>query len=306
MRPYQTEAAQPNTLLWTEGQLLGLYGLNIADLTGAAGGLYVRDTVINFNIDAPNAVANLPRPTGTRMSCSRASRLDRPHRLLDEEVLTYIESQRLVSTSSASTATTGSASRAAGLRATCSASSLLLRWRARQFPTRVFSVVVDPPGIYPVRLIWENGSGELPANGANLEFFSVKDGVKTLINDTTARALKAYRREHRPRVRGWSNVHTAAGAAPQALPATRPSRPRSARFSPIDDTHGEGGSSTASRLPPPCPWQPGKRLSPSSLRAGSCLGRHGDRHHRVQRQGDAAGGLQHQLVVHGRRVFRAQ
>ena len=38
-------------------------------------------------------------------------------------------------------------------------------------------------GTYPVRLIWENGNGELPGNGLNVEFFSITNGVKTLIND---------------------------------------------------------------------------------------------------------------------------
>jgi hypothetical protein len=46
-----------------------------------------------------------------------------------------------------------------------------------------FTVAVLGAGTYPVRLIWENGNGELPGNGLNLEFFSITNGVKTLIND---------------------------------------------------------------------------------------------------------------------------
>lgn len=55
----------------------------------------------------------------------------------------------------------------------------------------LFSVITEKAGIYPVRLIWYEGSG-----GANLEFFSVDlaTGDKILINDrANAKALKAYR-----------------------------------------------------------------------------------------------------------------
>jgi hypothetical protein len=58
-----------------------------------------------------------------------------------------------------------------------------------------FTFVVQQAGIYPVRLIWENGGG-----GSNIEWFTVNpDGSKTLINDATAvGALKAYRNSSVP------------------------------------------------------------------------------------------------------------
>lgn len=194
MRPYQTDAAQPNTLMWTEGQLLGWYGENIADLTGATGGFYTWPGVINFNIDAPNAVGNFnidngyedqlfpgfPGSTGLTGSST-------------EEVLTYIEFptaglyQIGVNSDDGFRVTAG--------RAPGDLLGVVLGYfdGGRGASDTIFSVVVDPPGIYPIRLIWENGSGELPGNGANLEFFSVKDGVKIPVNSSAEGALKAYR-----------------------------------------------------------------------------------------------------------------
>ncbi|PYM10770.1 MAG: hypothetical protein DME18_15625, partial [Verrucomicrobia bacterium] len=55
----------------------------------------------------------------------------------------------------------------------------------------IFSAFVQTAGIYPVRLVWEQGQG-----GANLEFFSVDiaTGQKILINDrNNPKAIKAYR-----------------------------------------------------------------------------------------------------------------
>jgi len=45
------------------------------------------------------------------------------------------------------------------------------------------SWAVTNAGIYPIRLLWENGNGEA-GNGANLEWFMVNsNGTKVLIND---------------------------------------------------------------------------------------------------------------------------
>ena len=199
LRPYQTEAAQPNSLIWTEEQLLGLHGANIADLSGATGGYYIWEGILNFNIDAPNPVGNFssnngyddqyfPGFPGTTSSTGNAT----------EEVLTYIEFptaglyQLGVNSDDGFRVTAG--------RAPGDLLGVILGYfdGGRGSADTVFSVVVDPPGIYPIRLIWENGNGELPGNGANLEFFSVKDGVKIPINDTVAGALKAYRESTAP------------------------------------------------------------------------------------------------------------
>jgi hypothetical protein len=53
-----------------------------------------------------------------------------------------------------------------------------------------FDVYVESAGVYPIRLIWYEGNG-----GASLEFYSVhrETFTRTLINDSTAPALQAYR-----------------------------------------------------------------------------------------------------------------
>src|SRR5207244_5583298 len=48
----------------------------------------------------------------------------------------------------------------------------------------LFYFYVPSAGIYPFRLLWENGNGELPGNGAGLEWFMVTtNGTKILVND---------------------------------------------------------------------------------------------------------------------------
>jgi hypothetical protein len=195
IRPFQTEAAQPNALVWTEEQLLGLHGANLADLTGAANGYLTRATVINYNVDAPTDIGNLdstggytddtfpgiPGTTGSNGSFS-------------EEALAYLNFPTAGLYQLGVNSDDGfrvSAGRAPG-----DLLGVVLGYfdGGRGASDTIFSVLVTEPGFYPIRLIHENGSGEFSAgNGANLEFFSVKDGVKTLINDTTANAIKAYR-----------------------------------------------------------------------------------------------------------------
>ena len=195
IRPYQTEAIQPHTLVWTEEQLLGQQGANLADLSGATGGYFTRATVINFNVDAPNDAGNFNATTGntdeafpgfpgTTGSTGNAS----------EEVLAYLDFP------TAGLYQLGVNSdddfRVSAGRAPGDLLGVILGYfqGGRGSSDTIFSVLVTEPGLYPIRLIYENGNGEFAAgNAANLEFFSVKDGVKTLINATTANAIKAYR-----------------------------------------------------------------------------------------------------------------
>jgi hypothetical protein len=52
-----------------------------------------------------------------------------------------------------------------------------------------FRLFVQDAGIYPLRVIWQEGTG-----GANIELFSVKaDGTKVLLNDTDNGGLRTYR-----------------------------------------------------------------------------------------------------------------
>jgi len=57
-----------------------------------------------------------------------------------------------------------------------------------------FRVLVQDAGVYPVRIIYQDGAG-----GGNIEFFSVKaDGTKVLINDTANGGARAYRTGQAP------------------------------------------------------------------------------------------------------------
>jgi hypothetical protein len=52
-RPYQTSATPGGTIAWAEGQQAGLYGPNLADLSGAdANGYYTITNLVNWNISA--------------------------------------------------------------------------------------------------------------------------------------------------------------------------------------------------------------------------------------------------------------
>ena len=52
-----------------------------------------------------------------------------------------------------------------------------------------FRCVVTDAGVYPIRVIWQEGGG-----GANLELFTVKaDGTRVLLNDTANGGYRSYR-----------------------------------------------------------------------------------------------------------------
>ncbi len=193
IRPYQTEAAQPNTLAWTEDQLIGVYGPNIATLTGAdANGFIDYSGVINFSIEAGSgtdrgdfandiAFPGIPGTTGLTGNSSM-------------EVVTFLEFP------TAGVYTMGVNSDD-GFKVTVGKNprdrfALILGQfnGGRGASDTLFTLTVPQAGIYPFRLIWENGNGELSAgNQANCEWFTVQsDGTKVLINDTTS-PIKAYR-----------------------------------------------------------------------------------------------------------------
>ena len=52
----------------------------------------------------------------------------------------------------------------------------------------IFNIVVPEDGLYPARLVWWEAGG-----GANIEFFSITDGKKILVNSDDPNAIKAYR-----------------------------------------------------------------------------------------------------------------
>ena len=52
----------------------------------------------------------------------------------------------------------------------------------------IFNIVVPEDGLYPARLVWWEAGG-----GANIEFFSITNGKKILVNSDDPNAIKAYR-----------------------------------------------------------------------------------------------------------------
>ena len=195
--PYQTDGndpngRQPNTMAWTEDQLLGLHGANLADLSGAdASGSYTNLTVLNYNIEAGTLERGnftndvfFPGIPGTTFMTGNSSM----------EVLTFLNFP-------VAGAYRFGVSSDDGFRVTAGRNprdrfSLILGEfdDDRGVADTLFDVVVEQAGYYAIRLIWENGDGELTGNGASCEWFTVAaDGTKILINDlANPNAIRAY------------------------------------------------------------------------------------------------------------------
>jgi hypothetical protein len=189
VRPYQTAAAQPNTLAWTEDQLAGLHGPNLADLSGGdTNGYYTVTTVVNWNIVAGNTVDTFPPADNFPGIGANGTTY------FSEEILTYIEFP------AAGTYTMGVSSDD-GFRVAVSSLTPKDRFSAitlgqfdggRGAADTTFQFSVPQAGIYPFRTIYEQGGGD-----ASVDWFSViTNSTSTnfvLINDTsTPGALKAY------------------------------------------------------------------------------------------------------------------
>jgi hypothetical protein len=191
MRPYGTEANNPNSLQWTEDQLAGKYGPNLADLSGAdANGFYVRDTVINFDIGAGAGNFQQPDfPDDPFPGFPGSQSLDGGTGNATEEVFTYLEFPAagvyVMGVNSDDGFKVSSAKNPRDkLGVVCGFFD-----GGRGAADTLFTIVIEQAGIYPFRLLWQNGGG-----GANLEWFTVRSGQKILINDTAnPNAIKAYR-----------------------------------------------------------------------------------------------------------------
>ncbi|HAM71659.1 MAG TPA: hypothetical protein DCM86_08460 [Verrucomicrobiales bacterium] len=182
-RPYQTSAAQPNSLLWTEQQLAGLQGPNLADLSGAdAAGYYHVDTVVNWNnssasVDGFPSASKFPGITGSEN--------------FSEEILTYIEFPSPGNYTLGVNSDDGFRVTTAFANPRDPYSAIKLgEWDGgRGSADSLFTFTVPVAGIYPFRVIYEQGGG-----GANVSWFSLlEDGTKVLVNDPDNEAsLKAY------------------------------------------------------------------------------------------------------------------
>ena len=194
LMPWQS-GTQPNAIYYTEEQLAGLHGPNVADLTLATDGGYIDYAgVINFNGTStdgttPDKAGNfagdtffpgIPGPDGHTGNSSF-------------EALAYLNFpaagvyQMGVNSDDGFKVTSG-------LLAQDRFSPALGIYNGGKGASDVlFYVVVPAAGYYPFRLIWENGNGDA-GNGFSCEWFTVaNDGTKSLINDpTNSNSIKAY------------------------------------------------------------------------------------------------------------------
>jgi hypothetical protein len=188
-RPYQTDAAGGGTLAWNENQQNGLYGPNIADLSGAdANGYYTVSTVVNWNVSG-GAVDTFPPgdpfpgigTTGGTVNFS-------------EQVLTYVEFPAAGSYTLGVNSDDGFGVTASILNPHDLSTAITLgSYDAnRGSGDTWFPIVVQQAGIYPMRLLYFQSGG-----GGNLSWFrAITDATSTnlvLLNDTsTPGALKTY------------------------------------------------------------------------------------------------------------------
>ncbi|HWV99323.1 MAG TPA: hypothetical protein VNZ64_06460 [Candidatus Acidoferrum sp.] len=188
--PWQS-GSEPNRVYWANEQLAGLRGANTANLTAATDAGYIDFTaVINFNIAGINqggtadsgdftmadgyadaAVPGIPGANGLTGSSAL-------------EALAFVRFATAGVYNMGVNSDDGFAVTEGPNPKDRLALTLGQFDGVKGASDRIFPVVVPAAGIYPIRLLWFNGAGELPGNGASLEWFTVQnDGTKILIND---------------------------------------------------------------------------------------------------------------------------
>lgn len=187
VRPYQTDVNNPSRLAWTEAQLAGENGPNLANLASAdTDGFFARAGDINFSLgaDIGNFPGDVPFPglpgTGAREGGTANSAV---------EVLAFLEFPSPgfhvlgVNSDDGFRVTTGANARD-------QFSLKLGEFDGTRDPSDThFNILVPQAGIYPFRLIWGHGGGS-----AGLEWFTVQQGDKILLNDSSAlNSIKAFR-----------------------------------------------------------------------------------------------------------------
>ena len=188
-RPYQTEAASAGSLAWTEDQLAGFHGPNIADTSGAdAGGYYNVSSVVNWNITPGNIINTLP-PSDAFPGISDTQVN------FSEEVLTYIQFPTPGTYTLGVNSDDGFSLGVANINPKDRFTATVVgQFDGTRSPAdTIFDVSVSTAGIYPFRLVYWQAGG-----GASAAWFSVvtnEDSTtsQVLINDTsTPGALLAY------------------------------------------------------------------------------------------------------------------
>lgn len=200
IRPHQVDSGQPNTIAWTEEQLRGLRGPNRVDLslsgiTPDSQGFIVWDAQ---PLDFKNSSGGAGRFTfdvgfdqlGIPGFAADGSQLpNENHSAL--EVLTYVQFPT-AGVHTMNVASDDGFRVQTGPNARDLFSVMLGEYNGGRGVDAgtTFDFYVEEPGIYPVRLLYENGEG-----GAGLEWSTLNsDGTYSLVGDPSdAKALKAYR-----------------------------------------------------------------------------------------------------------------
>jgi hypothetical protein len=181
---------EPNAVYWMQEQLVGLHGANNADLSTATDGGYIDYTgVINFNVWAANG-DNGDFQTSNGWTDSLMPGIPGANGLTGStalEVLTFLQFAKPglytmgVNSDDGFCVTEGKNPRDR-FAIVCGQYN-----GGRGSSDTIFTFAVTNAGIYPFRLIWENGAGEGTGNGANLEWFLVDtNGAKILVNDPSS------------------------------------------------------------------------------------------------------------------------
>jgi hypothetical protein len=199
--PWQS-GIEPNHVYWANEQLVGLHGTNNANLSGATDGGYIDYTgVLNFNI-TPSTAAGGGEQGDFRTNNGYADSLfpgipgaNGLNGSSALEVLTYLQFQAPGVYQMGVNSDDGFAV-TEGKNPKDRFAQVLGQYDGGKGSSDVlFYLAVTNAGIYPVRLMWENGNGE-SGNGANLEWFTVQpDGTKILVNDpaaTNTTGIKAF------------------------------------------------------------------------------------------------------------------
>jgi len=197
---HQVSSGQPNSLAFTEAQLAGLKGDNIADPSAQGIALDVgkppnpATAPIFFEIAT---VINLDKVAGSPGAFTPDDKMPGqpgPNGFTDNtaaEVLTYLDLPVGTNTMGVNSDD--------GFRVTIGGGAPLDKFNGvnvgqfdggRGAADTIFTFVVQQAGIYAARMIWENGGGD-----ANVEWFTVaSDGTtKVLVNDVASGGIKAYR-----------------------------------------------------------------------------------------------------------------
>ncbi|HTI98010.1 MAG TPA: hypothetical protein VL527_03825 [Dongiaceae bacterium] len=199
--PNQAGVGEPNAVYWMQEQLMGLHGTNNADLSTATDGGYIDYTdVVNFNLwglyDGYTDSGNFKSPDYPDTAFPGIPGANGLTGSIALEFLTYLQFDHPGVYTMGVNSDDGFAVTEGANPRDRLATELGRYNGGRGSSDTLFDIVVPTAGIYPVRLVYENGAGEGSGNGSNLEWFMVDtNNTKILINDpsgTNDTGVKAF------------------------------------------------------------------------------------------------------------------